>query len=93
MTEKIIDIHSIEVNEKSNGSETIVITTTLCDEGDPDPFLIQEITMMSYGNSANFQLGGSSVLTPRFLRRMADELEAKIITAKTRIAENDNRKG
>lgn len=61
-----------EVPPHNNGGESLIITTKK-----DDRFLVQEITLQSYGNSASFDLC-INVLTPTILREFADALEIAI---------------
>jgi len=67
-------------NAEDNGGESLTLTTDYFDNGDaahglPDGiFTNQKLTLMSYGNSASFELCGT-VLTPENLRELADILE------------------
>lgn len=67
-------------NAEDNGGESLTLTTDYFDNGDaahglPDGiFTNQKLTLMSYGNSASFELYGTA-LTPENLRELADILE------------------
>jgi len=88
MEETIVERHAIEVDPRSNGGETVLITTKMIDDGENEPLLIQEISLMLYGNQATITLGGSSVMTPSFLRKMANELDLAIVKATAKLEAN-----
>jgi hypothetical protein len=73
--------HVFNFSPRENGGESLLLTTIFRDNGDyaagieHGVFLNQELTLCSYGNSASFNLCGIN-LTPKNLRKLADELEA-----------------
>ena len=58
------------VNPKDNGGEQLLITTVI-EEGE---IREQTISLQSYCNACSLHLCGA-VLTPEFLRRLADDIE------------------
>lgn len=82
MDEKFIGKHVFCFNPDENGGESVTLTTTLIHNGDHKHVIDeitfqQELTLMSYGNSATFNL---FCMTPDRLRLLANELE--IVTNK-----------
>lgn len=65
------------VNPEENGGEQVSIITEFYHTGDPrdDVLIFQKINLESYMNSVNMNLG--AVLTPEFLRNLADDIEQK----------------
>ena len=78
MPEKILGKLNFVFNKRDNGGEALMLTTTFVDNGDPEPgiYTNQQLTLNSYCNSASFNLSGASI-TPKILRELANELEAK----------------
>lgn len=79
MSDKLLGIHTFQFG-KSNGGESFTITTKFFANGDRitscgGVYIIQELTLNSYGNSATFTLCGTP-LTPDNLRELADQLDA-----------------
>ena len=73
---KPIHTHVFIVNESDNSGEQMSVTTQFIPNGDPGVvFMNNQITLRSYGNSADFNLSGIQ-LTPTILRKLANELEA-----------------
>lgn len=70
-------------NEEDNGGESLILQTQYFDNGDgPDGvYGVQQLTLGSYGNSATFNLG-TDMLNPETLRRLADQLDAVLYTAR-----------
>ena len=52
-----------------NGGEALLFSTEVS-----DGYIVHEITLCSYANSATFTLEGD-IITPAKLRKLADELE------------------
>ena len=77
---KPLKTHTFNLNDDSNGGESILLTTSFYDANEgkyPDVleiFTNQELTLHSYANSASFNFT-DSVLTPDKLRQLANELE------------------
>lgn len=66
-------------NNNDNGGEALLLTTEFVANGDDitkedGVYLEQELTLVSYSNSATFNLSGA-ILTPALLRELADKLE------------------
>lgn len=87
----IISTHNIEVPPHINSGESLTIKTELIDNGDfkklgrdENIIINQEITLNSYGNSVTLNLS-TSVLTPTFLRELANQLDVEIAKAKVKI--------
>ena len=79
--DKIVGDHSFCFNPEDNGGESLIISTKFIWNGDDPPFKDaiysnQEISLMSYGNSASFNLSGCE-LTPKNLRELANQLEVE----------------
>lgn len=69
-------VHCFCFNEEDNGGESLTLTTRAnFDKGEDLVFYTQELTLMSYGNSASFNLGDFH-FNPFMLRKLADELES-----------------
>jgi hypothetical protein len=66
-------IHVFSFNPKDNGGEQLLLSTYISKHG----IYEQRLSLQSYGNSATLELSGS-FLSPRLLRRLADELETAI---------------
>ncbi len=82
MPDRKLGNHVFNFNPNSNGSESLVLTTTAFANGDPGGvYLNQELTLQSYSNSASINLMGT-LLTPEALRRLANELESFMNRAK-----------
>lgn len=62
-------VHTFVFNENNNSGESLSLTTKLNENG-----MHQSLSLMSYSNSASFDLAGAS-FTPEKLRKLADELE------------------
>jgi len=76
--DKVIKTHSFSFDPKNNGGESFILTTKCIANGDPGGiFLNQELTLQSYGNSATFNLCGTT-LTPSSLRVLANQLDIVI---------------
>lgn len=80
--------HVFDVNPEDNSGESVSITTEFLNNGDTKDniYLQQTIIMQSYGNSASFNLS-SAPLTPKKLRKWADELDNEIKKMKGNIAD------
>jgi hypothetical protein len=77
MRDPLLTQHSFVFNKKDNGGEQLILSTKFYDNGDGIPsgiYTIQELTLNSYGNAANFILSGC--ITPESLRELANELDA-----------------
>jgi hypothetical protein len=74
--DKKLGEHSFCFNEQDNGGEAFTLTTELYNNGDEESgyYLNQFLTLQSYCNSASFELVGAQI-TPKNLRKLADELE------------------
>jgi len=64
---------------ETKGRDSLMLTTEFIANGDEitadtGVFLNQELTLQSYNNSASFNLYGT-ILTPKSLRQLANELE------------------
>jgi len=85
MSDKLLKRHVFCFNEHDNGGESLLLTTEMFANGDPDGVYInQELSLQSYCNSASFHLSGATI-TPALLRKLANELEtveneAKVMT-------------
>ncbi len=79
--------HVFCFNECSNGGESLILSTEIFGNGDPNEiYYNQKLTLNSYANCASIELFGVA-MTPDSLRKLADELEAveneaKFITRK-----------
>ena len=71
-----LEEHFFNFSPSEIGGESLTLSTIFYDNGDgpKDPFINQELTLHSYGNSASFILNGIT-LTPAILRKLANELE------------------
>ena len=81
MTEKLGEAYMI-LNPEDNGGEQVAITVEIYDNGDYDAnstYTLGRVSLQSYGNSASMSLPN---ITPEFLRKFADKLEAEIATAR-----------
>jgi hypothetical protein len=74
---KEIGRYAFDFSPYLNGGESLTLLTTFLFDGDPEPYLYQELCLNSYGNRAMFSLG-SIMLTPEILRKLADELDKEI---------------
>lgn len=77
MTEKLLKTHNFVFNPQNNGGESLVLKTEFFDNGDGIPtgiYTNQTLKLTSYGNSASISLG-SATISPKLLRKLADELE------------------
>ena len=66
------------LNPENNGGETVAITIEIYDNGDFDCnsiFILSTVNLQSYSNSASMSLPN---LTPKFLRELANEIDAAI---------------
>lgn len=78
---KLLDSVSMTLNPEDNGGESVTLTVDIYDNGDaaaglPDGiFTLGSVSLQSYGNAASITLPNVS---PEFLRKFADELEAKL---------------
>lgn len=84
---KILSKHEFDFDPKGNGGESLYLNTEIWTNGDAPPdnlYLQHKLTLMSYGNSATFNLCAME-LTPEKLRQLADEIEAKINEAKKKV--------
>lgn len=72
-TEKV-DEFTIVANPDDNGGEAFSITVEVYDNGDDEDnvWTLQTISLQSYGNEAKI---ATSVITPAFLREVADKME------------------
>ena len=61
--------HTFVFNVDSNGGESLFLNTNV----DEDSYSYQVLTLVSYANSASFNL--NMEFTPDKLRKLADELE------------------
>lgn len=75
-TEKV-DEFTIIANPDDNGGEAFSITVEVYDNGDDEDnvWTLQTISLQSYGNEAKI---ATSVITPAFLRKVADQMEYEI---------------
>ena len=86
MTEKLGEVYMI-LNPEDNGGEQVAITVEIFDNGDlahglPGAiFTLGKVSLQSYGNSASMSLPN---ITPEFLRKLANKLEAEVTKAWTR---------
>lgn len=73
-TEKV-DGFMIIANPDDNGGEAVSITVEVHDNGDSENniWTLQTISLQSYGSEAKIV---TSVITPKFLREVADKMEA-----------------
>lgn len=78
---KKLDSVSMQLNPGTNGGEAVVLTVDIHDNGDAAAglrdglFTLSCVTLQSYGNVASITLPNVS---PEFLRKFANELEAKL---------------
>lgn len=78
---KKLDSVIMELNPEDNGGESVTLTADIHDNGDAAAglpnglFVLSHVSLESYGNSATITLPNVS---PEFLRKFADELEAKL---------------
>lgn len=81
---------STTVPPHCNGGEDLIIKTDIIENGDGIEGIIlnQQISLQSYGNSVTLNLYGN-VLTPDFLRYLAQEIEYGIAQAKDKIIDNN----
>jgi len=72
---KLLKTHHYNFTPHINGGEGLTLTTNYYDNGDgpSEPFIDQDLTLLSYGNSATFHL--NDILTPNKLRELANQLE------------------
>lgn len=82
--EKQIHTHVFNLSPKTNGGEALVLTTDFFDNGDNEPLLRQKLTLNSYCNTASFNLEGT-ILTPKLLRKLANELEENLNKAAAKL--------
>ncbi|MCI0527015.1 MAG: hypothetical protein L0Y56_06120 [Nitrospira sp.] len=68
--------HVFSFNPQDNGGESVLFTTDLHDNGGKEPnfYITQEITLLSYCNEASIRLAGATI-TPGMLRKLANELD------------------
>ncbi len=91
MEDKQLENHVFSFNPHDNGGEQVVLITKIFGNGDQGGiYYNQKLTMQSYCNAASFAMHG--VMTPKALRRLADELEEceRKALEKTMV-NNDNR--
>lgn len=84
MTDKLIHKHYFKFGEgHSNGGEELGLETRFYSNGNKEDgcYQNQTLTLMSYCNSASFNLDGT-LLCPKELRKLADEIEAAQLKAK-----------
>lgn len=82
---KHLDTHVFCLNPDANIASEGMFFVTEIYFGDLYPYpmrLRQSVELNSYGNVAKIELAPNATLTPNVLRKIADELEAKIKTAK-----------
>lgn len=82
---KHLDTHVFCLNPDANIASEGAFFVTEIYFGDIYPYkmcLRQSIELNSYGNIARIELAPNATLTPNVLRKIADELEAKIKKAK-----------
>lgn len=95
MNDKVVHRQVFVFNEEDNGGESLMLTTTYYDNGDPITenddgiFANQELTLNSYCNSASFNLAGTG-LNPDNLRRLANELEKSQAIARLKKMKGDD---
>lgn len=80
------DCDTFIFNESDNGGESLSLSTIIHKDG----MITQELTLMSYLNSANFNLGGA-LLTPSNLRNLANQLEFFLYKNEVNIYDNIGR--
>jgi hypothetical protein len=94
MKEQPIHIHVFNINEHSNGGETVSFITEFFDNGDgkhghkPNVFMNQTIGMQSYSNAASLFL--TDTLSPEMLRDLANQIEIATKVAKAKVREKYN---
>lgn len=88
MTDELLKCHVFTFNPEENGGEQFQITTEFFSNGDIEAglgdnaspregiYTNQTITLLSYSNSAQFNLGNAGI-NPRMLRKLADEIEVE----------------
>lgn len=84
-----LERHGFCFNPRDNGGETLMLTTDIYhngDSGEKGIYYNQEITLLSYCNSASLNLYGASI-TPDMLRKLANELESANIKAAQKATE------
>jgi hypothetical protein len=90
MSDKLLHRHVFCFNEEDNGGESLTLKTEFYDNGDAAAglpagiYTNQELSLMSYGNSASFNLSGAA-FTPELLRQLANELESAMIKAEAAV--------
>ncbi len=74
MSEKV-DEFTVVANPNDNGGEQLSVTVEVFDNGDYEDnvYTSKTISLQSYGSEAKIV---TSVITPEFLREVADKLEA-----------------
>ena len=70
---KLLNRHVFLFNPEDNGDSSVTLMTENYADGEGGSFTIQEFSLQSCANSASIHLG--TEITPRQLRRLADELE------------------
>ena len=73
--------HCFVFNPRDNGGEQLTLNTVFVDNGDDEPIMNQRLTLQSYCNGAHFELSGVTI-TPESLRKLANELESKLVEAR-----------
>ncbi len=73
--------HCFAFNPTDNGGEQLTLHTVFEDNGDDEPIMSQRLTLQSYCNAAHFELSGVTI-TPESLRKLANELESKLVEAR-----------
>ncbi len=83
MANKEVAKHVYVFNKNDNGGESLVLTTTMYDNGDAknNIYFNQELTLQSYCNSASFTLCGAA-LDPAALRELANQLDSELAKVK-----------
>jgi hypothetical protein len=89
--DKELGRHVFVFNPRDNGGESLVLVTTIYDNGDAAAglpggiYTNQELTLNSYCNAASFNLLGAPI-TPDDLRKLANELDEALIKARASVA-------
>lgn len=72
--DKLLKSHSFTFNPNDNGGEALTLTTKFYDNGGGEVYVNQELSLMSYCNSASFNLCGTQI-TSGSLRELANQLD------------------
>lgn len=76
MVDEHLGGHVFVFNNSDNGGEQLVLTTDFFSGDRGGVYSNQELTLMSYCNSASFNLSGCQ-FTPELLRELANQLDSE----------------